>query len=298
MRALQFAEYGGPEVLVWTEVPEVHAGPGTVRVAVRAASLNPFDAKVRSGAMRDQIPLTLPAGSGLDAAGVVDEIGDGVTGVNLGDEILGLGDATHAEHAVLRAWVPRTAATSWAEAASCGIAGETAVRTLSLLAVERGTRLLVDGASGGVGSIAVQAAVARGAVVFASAAERNHAYLRQLGATPVLYGDGVTDRVREAVGGPLDAVLDVAGRTSAADLVTLVDHPSAVLSIANFDAPAVGARVTSSGGDPMPALTEIAGLLADGQLHVATETFALPDGAAAYRRLAEGGVRGKIALVL
>ena len=236
MRALQFRSYGGPEALEVAEVEEPHAGPGQVRIAVRAASVNPIDWKILSGALAGGKPLEDPRGLGFDAAGVVDEVGEGVTDVSVGDDVLGRGQDTQSEYAVLDAWAPKPASVDWAVAAAAGVAGETAERGLRLLGVESGHTLFIDGGAGGVGAVTVQVAVARGARVIASAGEDNHDYLREIGAVPVLYGEGVVDRVTEAAGGQVDAVFDVAGKTPAEELIRLVPEPSQVLSIANFSA--------------------------------------------------------------
>src|SRR5215218_5340182 len=125
MRALQFRVYGGPEVLEWAEAPDPHAGPGQIRIAVRAASVNPIDWKTISGALSGGKPMQGVGYLGYDAAGVVDEVGDGVTGVAVGDDVLGRGQHTQAEYAVLDAWAPKPSAVDWAVAAVAGVAGET-----------------------------------------------------------------------------------------------------------------------------------------------------------------------------
>jgi NADPH:quinone reductase-like Zn-dependent oxidoreductase len=299
MRALQFTSYGGPEVLQWAEAPEPHAGPGQIRIAVRGASVNPIDWKLLSGAMSGGEPLSDAGYLGFDAAGVVDEVGDGVTNVSVGDEVLGRGSNTQAEYAVLDSWAAKPAAVDWAVAAASGVAGETSERGLRLLDVKAGNTLFIDGGAGGVGAVAVQMAVARGAIVVASASEANHDYLRELGASPVVYGDGVADRVREAAGGGVDAVFDVAGKTPVQDLVGLVPEPSQVVSIANFAAGEAGVKVTGGGADsrPMEALAEVADLLARDELEIKVETFPFERAAEAYRISTAGHVRGKLVLV-
>lgn len=299
MRALQYTEYGGPEVLEWADAPEPHAGPGEIRIAVRAASVNPVDWKTFTGAMAGDEPMTGTGYLGYDAAGVVDEVGEGVTGVSAGDEVLGRGQHTQAEYAVLDAWTAKQSSVDWAVAAAAGVAGETSERGLRLLDVTSGDTLFVDGGAGGVGAIAVQMAVARGATVIASSSEANHDYLRELGAVPVRYGEGVVDRVQEAAGGPVDAVFDVAGKTPVEDLVSLAPEPSQVVSIANFAAGAAGARVTSGGEDsrPMDALAQVVDLLARNELVIQVQTFPFDRAAEAYRISLDGHVRGKLVLV-
>jgi len=299
MRALQFKTYGGPEVLEWAEAPDPHPGPGQIRIAVRAASVNPIDWKLFSGMMAGGEPMAGTGYLGYDAAGVVDEVGEGVTGVSVGDEVFGRGRDTQAEYAVLDAWATKAPSVDWAVAAAAGVAGETAERGLRLLEVNAGDTLFVDGGAGGVGAATVQMAVARGAKVIASASEANHDYLRELGATPVLYGEGVAERVRAAAGGPVDAVFDVAGKTPVEELISLAPQPSQMVSIANFTAAQAGARVTGGGDDsrPMEALAEVGELLAENKLVIKVQTFPFDRAAEAYRISQSGHVRGKLVLV-
>jgi NADPH:quinone reductase-like Zn-dependent oxidoreductase len=299
MRALQFTRYGGPEVLEWAEAPDPHAGPGQIRIAVRAASVNPIDWKMFSGALSDGRPMDGTGYPGYDAAGVVDEVGEGVTGVSVGDDVLGRGSGTQAEYAVLDSWAAKPASIDWAVAAAAGGAGETAERGLRLLDVKRGDTLFVDGGAGGVGAVVVQMALDRGAVVIASASEANQHYLRELGAAPVLYGQGVGDRVRAAAGGAVDAVFDVAGKTPIGDLVALAPAASQVLSIANFGAREAGARVTGGSADSRPdqALAQVAELLAANKLVIKVQTFPFDRAHEAYAISQAGHVRGKLVLV-
>src|SRR2546421_3169420 len=299
MRALQFTTYGGPEVLEWADTPEPNAGPGKIRIAVRAASVNPIDWKIFSGMMSGGQPLAGPGYLGYDAAGVVDEVGDGVTGVSVGDDVLGLGSHTQAEYAVLDSWVAKPPPIDWAVAAAAGVAGETSERGLRLLDVKAGDTVFVDGGAGGVGAVAVQMAVARGIRGIASASEANFDYLREIGATPVRYGEGVADRVRAAAGDRIDGVFDVVGKTPAEDLISLAPEPSRVVTIANFAAGPAGVRVTGGGADsePMPALAMVAELLAQNKLVVKVQTFPFDRAAEAYRIIQSGHGRGKLVLV-
>jgi NADPH:quinone reductase-like Zn-dependent oxidoreductase len=299
MRALQFAEYGGPEALTWGETAVPHAGPAEIRIAVRAASVNPVDWKLLTGAMSGGQPLDGTGYLGFDAAGVVDEVGEGVTGISVGDEVFGRGQGTQAEYAVLDAWAVKPPSVDWAVAAAAGVTGETGERGLRLLGVKAGDTVFVDGGAGGVGAVAVQMALARGARVIASASEANHDYLREIGAIPVLYGAGVADRVRAAAGGRVGAVFDVAGKTPIEDLISLVSEPSRVLTIANFTAGQAGVQVTGGGADssPMEALGEVAGLLAQNKLVIKVQTFPFDRAADAYRISQSGHVRGKLVLV-
>ena len=299
MRALQFKNYGGPELLTWGAAPVPHAGPGQIRIAVRAASINPIDWKLLGGTMSGGRPLTGTGYLGYDAAGVVNEVGDEVTGVSVGDDVFGLGQHTQAEYAVLDAWTAKPPSIDWAVAAAAGVAGETSERGLRLLGVRAGDTIFVDGAAGGVGAVTVQMAVARGARVIASASEADQGYLREITAIPVLYGEGVADRVRAAAGGPIQAVFDVAGKTTVEELIGLASEPSRVLSIANFAASQAGARVTSGDADSrsMQALPEVAELLAQNKLVIKVQTFPFDRAAEAYRISQAGHVRGKLVLI-
>jgi NADPH:quinone reductase-like Zn-dependent oxidoreductase len=296
--ALQFTEYGGPEVLSVGHAPEPHAGPGQIRIKVKAASLNGADRKFASGMYAQGKPLEGTGYPGYDAAGVVDEVGEGVTDVAVGDEVFGLGNHTQAEYAVLDAWAHKPASVDWAVAAAAGVVSETAERVLRLLGVTEGSTLFIDGGSGGVGSTVTQIARARGATVIASASEANHDYLREIGAIPVVYGEGMVDRVR-ALGLKIDAVLDAVGKTPIEDLVSLAPEPSQVVSIANFGAAAAGAQVTGGGADsqPMKALAEAAELLEQSKLVIKFQTFPFDRAVEAYQISYDGHARGKLVLI-
>jgi NADPH:quinone reductase-like Zn-dependent oxidoreductase len=299
MRALQFSRYGSPDVLTWGDAPLPRAGPGQVRIAVRAASVNPIDWKILEGAMSGGQPFAGTRYLGSDAAGVVDEVGEGVSVAAVGDEVFGLGQNTHAERAVLNAWAVKPTSIDWAVAAALGVAGETSERGLRLLGVSAGDTIFIDGGAGGVGAVAVQMAVARGARVIASAGEANQDYLREIGAVPVQYGDGVAGRAGAAAGGQVDAVFDVAGRTPLQELVCLVSEPSQVLSIANFAASEAGARVSGAKADgrPVEALAEVAELVARNKLVIKVQTCPFDRAADAYRISRGGHVRGKLVLI-
>ena len=269
MRALQFTAYGVAGVLEWGDAPDPHAGPGQVRIAVRAASVNPIDWKTLAGALSGGQPLVGTGYLGYDAAGVVDEVGEGVTGVAAGDDVL-------------------DAASTLRRSTPCWTSTPRPVTRCSLMA-----------APVAWGAIAVQTAVARGARVIASSSEANHDYLREIGAIPVLYVDGVGGRVRTAAGGPVDAVFDVAGKTPVEELISLAPEASQVVSIANYTAGEAGARVTGAGADssPMEALAQVAELLAQNKLVIKVQTFPFARAAEAYRISQDGHVRGKLVLV-
>jgi NADPH:quinone reductase-like Zn-dependent oxidoreductase len=297
MRALQYRSYGGPEVLEVADAPEPHAGPGRIRIAVRAASVNPIDWKILSGASAEG-PLDGVRYLGSDAAGVVDEVGEGASDVAVGDDVFGLGQGTQAEYAVLGAWASKPASVDWAVATAAGVAGETSERVLRLLDLGGGT-VFMDGGAGGVGSVAVQMARAHGLRVIASAGPDNQDYLREIGAIPVLYGEGLTQRVRETAGDGVDGVFDAVGKTPIEDLISLAPRPDRVVTIANFAAGESGVRITGGGADarPFDALAETAGLLEQSKVVIKIQTFPLDRAAEAYRISRGGHVRGKLVLL-
>jgi NADPH:quinone reductase-like Zn-dependent oxidoreductase len=299
MKAVRFSRFGGPEVLEIVDLPEPHAASGQVRIAVRAAGVNPSDWKKRKGLMDEELPQTL----GYEAAGVVDELGEGVTDVALGDRVFGFsaGGAAQAELAVLTDYAPIPASLDYAGAAALPSAIETAARALDQLGVGNGSTLLVNGASGTIGSAAVQLAVARGARVIGIASPASHDDLRSLGAEPVAYGDGLVERVRALTSSGVDAALDVAGNGVLPELIELAGIPERVVTIADY----VGARehgVRFSSGDAGRALyvlAQIGELIESGRFSLpVAETFSLDDVAEAHRMSEHGHVRGKLVLLV
>src|SRR3954470_6720506 len=234
MRAVTFAEYGAPEGLRVTDVDEPHAGRGQVRIAVRAAGVNPVDWKARSGAMREIMPTSFPAIDGREAAGVVDEVGAGVTGVTLGDEVFGFAvTGAAAEQAILDDFARKPAALSWEEAAGLPVAVETSVRVFNVLGgLGAGQTIVINGAAGGVGTAAVQLARARGARVIGTASGRNHEFLRSLGAEATTYGEGMADRIRGLAPDGVDLAFDTAGKGAIPELIELTGDPAKVAAIA------------------------------------------------------------------
>jgi NADPH:quinone reductase-like Zn-dependent oxidoreductase len=298
VRAVVYTQYGEPEVLGVGEVEEPHAGPGQVRIAVRAASVNPIDWKQVTGLMARGDAPPRPTVPGFDAAGVVDEVGEGVTGVRVGDEVFGLGRATAAEHAVLGAWAPKPEGLSSGAAAGLGVAGETAVRVLDLLGLPAGATVVVDGASGGVGIVAVQVAVSRGLRVVGTSSAGNTGFVRSLGALATTYGEGLADRVRELAPDGVDGGVDTAGRGSVRDLVALTGDPGKVVTTADFGAGALGVQVTTSSDGGAPRLAEVAALVAQGRLELPVQAvYPFERAAEALRVSREGHVRGKLVLV-
>ncbi|MEU2561513.1 NADP-dependent oxidoreductase [Streptomyces longispororuber] len=297
MRKVSYAEFGGPDVLRLVDADEPHAGPGRIRVAVRAAGVNPVDWRIREGQVLGAHPVELPAGVGLDAAGVVDEVGEGVEGVAVGDRVFGEGVDTYAEFAVLTAWARMPEGLSFEEAAGYPSVVETALRVLREVGVRPGQTLLVSGASGGVGSAVLQIARERGVTVIGTAGAANQEYLRGLGALATTYGEGWVERVRRL--GRVDAALDLAGAGVLRDLVELTGDPRKVISIADLGAPEHGVRFSGVAGSVPEALAEAADLIARGRLHIPVEqSYTLAEAAAAHIDSRAGHTRGRRVIVV
>jgi NADPH:quinone reductase-like Zn-dependent oxidoreductase len=301
VRAVQFNEFGGPEVLKIVEVPDPVPAAGQIRVRVHAAGINPIDWKMRKGGPRGG---ELPQRTGREVAGVVDELGEGVSDVAVGDQVFGFaaGGGGVAELALLSDYALIPASLDFAHAAALPVAIETAVRGLDLLGVGDGTTLLIDGAAGGVGSAAVQFAVARGARVIGTASEGNHEYLRSLGAEPTTYGPGLVDRVRALAPDGVDAAFDVAGGGALPELVELAGGPGHVITIADY-AGALATGVTMTGGPgtarAVHALREVGALIESGRFSLPVEqAFSLDQIAEAHRISEAGHVRGKLVVLV
>ncbi|MEU5998930.1 NADP-dependent oxidoreductase [Streptomyces sp. NPDC047197] len=299
MKAARFEHFGGPEVLEVVDLPDPHPGPGQIRIAVRAAGVNPSDGKKRRGLMDQELPQTM----GHEAAGVVDELGEGVADVAVGDRVFGFSatEAAQAELVVLSHYAPIPPSLDFAGAAGLPAAVETATRALDRLGVQSGRTLLVSGASGSVGSAVVQLAVVRGARVIGTASPANHDYLRSLGAEPVAYGEGLVERVRALAPKGVDRALDVAGSGVLPDLIGLAGGPEHVVTIADF-AGAQQYGVTFSRGDDgraLHALADVGGLIEAGRFSLpVARTFPLAEVAKAHRVMEDGQARGKLVLLV
>ena len=299
MKAVRFSQFGGPEVLEIVDLPDPHPGPCQVRIAVRAAGVNPSDWKKRKGMMDRELPQTL----GHEAAGIVDELGAGVTDVTVGDRVFGLSadGAAQAELAVLSYYAPIPPSLDFPGAAALPAALETATRTLDQLGVGRGSTLLINGASGTVGSAAVQLAVVRGAHVIGTASLASHDYLRSLGAEPVAYGGGLVERVRALSPDGVGAALDVAGNGVLPELIELAGGPEHVVTIADFGGAQQHGVTFSSGeaGRAVHAIAEIGELIESGRFSLpVAQTFPLAEIAEAHRVSEDSHVRGKLVLLI
>ncbi|MER5406164.1 NADP-dependent oxidoreductase [Streptomyces sp. NPDC002769] len=298
-KAITFSEYGAPDVLRPSEVTPPEPAPGQVRIRVRAASVNPLDLKIRSGLMAKAVPARFPVVPGLDAAGVVDAVGEGA-GAAVGDEVLGAAvGGSYAEYALLERPVPRPRTLSWEVAASLVTVGETASRVLRQLGARAGQTLLVHGAAGSVGTIAVQLAVARGIAVVGTVGEHDVERLTALGATAVRYGGGWPDRVTAAAPEGVDFVLDASGAGVLADSVALAGDSARVITIADLSAADHGVRFSAGGADhaedPLPQLVRLA---AAGGLDIPVwRTYPLDQAVIAHRDIEARRNKGKVVLL-
>ncbi|MFB7673042.1 NADP-dependent oxidoreductase [Kitasatospora purpeofusca] len=297
MKKVIFAEFGDPDVLHLLDTDEPRPGPGQIRIAVRAAGVNPVDWRIREGQVLGAHPTRLPSGLGLDAAGVVDGVGEGVSGTRVGDHVFGEGVDTYAEFAVLTAWTAMPEGLTFEEAAGYPSVVETALRILGEVGVRPGQTLLVSGAAGGVGSAVLQIARDRGIRVVGTAGARNQDYLRSLGALATTYGEGWPDRVRGL--GRVDAALDLAGSGVIPELVELTGDAGKVVSIADLGAPDHGVRFSGTAGSVPVALATAVDLISRGRLHIPVEkAYPLAEAAAAHTDSRAGHTRGRRVLVV
>jgi NADPH:quinone reductase len=305
--------FGGPDVLSVADVPTPGPGPGEARITVRAAGVNPVDYKTYSGTMGAD-PARLPIRLGSEASGVVTEVGPDAVGpagpVAVGDEVIGfrLSGAYAAEVvAPASALVPKPPVLTWEQAAGLMLTGATAWHLLAATDVHKGDTVLIHGGAGGVGVMAVQLAVRRGADVVATASPARHSFLRELGASAVTYGPGLAERVRAAAPGGVDVALDLAGTDEAVDvsLDLVADRERIATIVAVGRGRQAGIKVLGGGPGADPgteirsaARPELARLAGDGSLRVfVSRTFPLADAAAAHRSIMTGHTTGKIALI-
>ena len=300
MKAARYSRFGGPEVLEIVDLPDPHAGPGQIRIAVHAAGVNATDCKRRQGLLDGDLPQLL----GAEVAGVVDEVGAGVTDVTAGDRVFGIseeGTGGSAELALLSAYAPIPPSLGFAEAAVLPVALEVATRTLDALGVGAGSILLINGAAGGIGSAAIQLARPRGARVIGIDGPARLDYLRALGAEPVAYGEGLVKRVRALAPDGVDAALDIAGNGVLPELIELAGRPERVVTIADFaGAQEHGVRFSrGEDGRAVHALAEIGELIEAGRFALpVAQTFPLAEIAEAHRACESGAVPGKLVLLV
>jgi NADPH:quinone reductase len=312
-KAVVATAYGGPEVLSLTDVEVGPPGPGHARVEVRSAGLNLIDYKVYSGAMGTD-PSKLPMRLGYEAAGVVTAVGEGAEGpagpLQDGDEVIAY--PVHGAYATglvapASSVVPKPQVMSFEQASGLMLTGVTAYHAVTRARVNKGDTVLVHGGAGGVGMMAVQLAVDLGARVIGTASESGHAYLRQFGAEPVVYGDGLADRVRAMAPEGVDAAIDTVGTDEAVDVsIALVRDRTRVVSTAAFRrGPGLGITLVGNGPGADPgteirraARLELVRLAEEGKLRVVVAAiYPLSEAAVAHRALQTGHTHGKIALV-
>jgi NADPH:quinone reductase-like Zn-dependent oxidoreductase len=302
-RAVRFDNYGGIDVLKIEDVPAPSPGPGELLVKVKAAGINPGEAKIREGLLHERWPATFPSGEGADLAGVVEQAGEGVDRFVPGDEVIAFTDnrASHAELVLVDAEnaTPRPAGVPWEVAGSLFVVGATAYAAVRAVSLSAGDTLVVSGAAGGVGSLAVQLAKHAGATVIGLASEPNHAWLKQHGVVPVSYGDGVADRIGEAVEGKLDAFIDTVGDGYVDLALELGVEPDRIDTIVDFAAVqkhGVKAEGNAAGASA-DVLAELAALVEQGELELPiARVYSLEEVRDAYEELERGHTHGKIVL--
>jgi NADPH:quinone reductase-like Zn-dependent oxidoreductase len=304
-QAVRFDEYGGIDVLQVSEVDRPVPGPGQVLVRVKAAGINPGEAAVREGKFDSVLPATFPSGQGSDLAGVIEELGSGVEGLAVGAEVIGFVNtrSSQAELVVVGAGdlAPRPGNVSWEEAGSLFVAGRTtAYAAVRAVSAGEGDTVVVSGAAGGVGSIAVQLAKNAGATVIGLAGEANHGWLANHGVIPVSYGDGVVDRIREASSGEVDAFIDTFGSGYVELALELGVRPERIDTIIDFAAvEKYGVKAEgNSAAASADVLAELAGMIAEETLEILiSKVYPLAEVRDAYRELERRHTRGKIVLL-
>ncbi|WP_280270210.1 NADP-dependent oxidoreductase [Nocardia wallacei] len=302
-RAVRFDRYGDVDVLDVVEVPDPKPGAGQVVVAVVAAGINPGESKIRAGLLHERWPATFPSGQGSDFAGRIAALGAGVSGIAVGDEVVGFTHqrASHATHVVVPVdqVAPKPAGLSWDVAGALFVAGTTAFAAVRAVEAKEGDTVAVSAAAGGVGTVAVQLLRARGVTVVGIAGPANADWLRSLGVVPVEYGDGLAERIRAAAPGGLDAFLDFHGTGYVELALELGVPPERVNTVIDF--PAVekyGVKAEGNGAaDTIDVVAELADLAAAGTLTVPiAATYPLDQVRDAFRELERGHTRGKIVL--
>jgi NADPH:quinone reductase-like Zn-dependent oxidoreductase len=302
-RAVRFDHYGGTDVLDVVDVDPPRPGRGQLLVRVKAAGINPGEGKIRQGLLAERWPATFPSGQGSDLAGVVEAVGEGVAGFKVGDEVIGFTDerASQAELVVIDAdhATHKPPGVPWEVAGALFVVGATAWAAVRAVRVSQGDTLVVSGAAGGVGSIAVQLGVRAGARVIGLASEPHHQWLRDHGVIPVAYGDGVAERIREAAGGPVDAFIDTVGSGYVELALELGVSPERIDTIADFEAgQRYGVKTDgNAAGASAEVLAELAKMIDAGELEIPIAgVYPLDQVREAYDELEQNHTGGKIVL--
>lgn len=303
-RAVRFDRYGGREVLYVADVDMPSPGPGEVVVEVRAAGINPGEAGIRSGAMHEMFPATFPSGEGSDLAGVVTAVGADAADFSVGDEVLGFSfsRSSHATHTAVPVGqlIRKPAELSWEAAGSLYVVGVTAYAAVRAVAPQPGETVAVSAAAGGVGTVVVQLLVQRKVRVLGIAGPGNADWLRAHGVTPIAYGDGLADRLREAAPDGIDAFIDLFGPDYVQLAVDLGVAPERIDTIIAFQkAGEVGAKTEGSTDASTPeVLAEMADLVASGAIDFEiAASYPLDRVADAFEELEQRHTRGKIVLL-
>ncbi|MEZ0115770.1 NADPH:quinone reductase-like Zn-dependent oxidoreductase [Catenulispora sp. EB89] len=303
-KAVRYDRFGGIDVLRVEEVERPVPGDGEVLVRVKAAGINPSEAAIRTGAVAQIFPSTFPSGQGSDLAGIVEEVGAGVTGFSIGDEVIGFNQkrASQAELTLVEAGdlTHKPENVSWEVAGSLYVIGVTARGAVNSVTLKEGETVVISGAAGGVGSLAVQLARRTGATVIGLASESNHEWLKGHGVIPVAYGDGVADRIKAAAPDGVDAFIDTHGGGYVELALALGVAPDRIDTIADFASAAKYGVKTDGGtaaGPGAAVLAELAGLIADGHLEVPiANVYPLTQVREAYTELERRHTHGKIVL--
>ena len=298
--ACVLTDYGSPDVLQWQEVAMPEPSETQIRIKVHSSGVGPTDLKIRRGELKAVMSVPQPAVLGFETAGTVDRVGSGVRGIAVGDEVAAwlpsLGG--YGEYTLAESWAVKPPNVTWSAAAALPASVEAAVGVLRQLGAQRGETLLILGAAGSVGTIATQLAVRQGLNVIGAVAPRDDALIRELGATPVRYGEGLLTNVRR-VADRVDATFDAAGKGGLADAIELAGGAERVITLADEHAAELGVRLSAPTPDRAPGAVELGmQLLASGELRLQTQRFVPMSSAAEAHRLLEGGyVHDKLLLV-
>ncbi len=303
-RAVKFDQFGGVDVLDIIEVDRPAPGIGQALVRVRAAGINIGESSIREGKLEKIFPTTFPSGEGSDLAGIVDEIGEGVGKVSVGDEVIGFSNNrdSHADYVLVDAdqLIPRPAEVPWEQAGALFVVGSTAYAAVAAVGLKSGDTVVVSGAAGGVGSVTVQLAKNAGAKVIGLSGEANHKWLSDHGIVPVTYGEGMEDRIRQASDGKVDAFIDTQGGGYVELAIKLGISPDRIDTIIDFEAAEkYGVKTDGSEeGAKAEVLSALAEQIATGRLEIPiAKVYQLDKVRDAYSELEQHHTHGKIVLV-